>query len=79
MREMLMGRCSRGAANSIRLCSEQPNAFHLESVLQNKNMFTMLGARLTRRTPNKPLFGIRSGSSQSLMSHSCSHTDVDIL
>ncbi len=38
----------------------------------------MLGVRLTRRTLNKPLFGICSGSPQSHMPRLRSHTDVDI-
>ncbi len=37
-----------------------------------------MGVRLTRRMPNKPLFGIRSGLPQSRMPRSHSHTDVDI-
>ncbi len=43
-----------------------------------KNMFGMLGIRLTRRTPNKPLFGFHSGSPQSRMPRSHLCTDVDI-
>ncbi len=47
-------------------------------VISKKNTFAMLGIRLTRRTPNKPLFGICLGSLQSCMPNSCSCTDVDI-
>ncbi len=43
-----------------------------------KNTFAMLGIHLTRQTPNKPLFGIRSGLPQSRMPRSHSHTDMDI-
>ncbi len=38
----------------------------------------MLSVCLTRRMPNKLLFGIRSSSPQSRMPRSHSHTDVDI-
>ncbi len=43
-----------------------------------KNMFAMLGICLTRWTPNKPLFGIPSGSPPSHMPRLCSHTNVNI-
>ncbi len=43
-----------------------------------KNTFAMLCVCLTRRTPNKSLFGICSGSPQSCMSRLRSRTDVDI-
>ncbi len=38
-------------------------------------MFAVLGVRLTRRMPNKPLFAICSGSPHSRMPRS--HTDMD--
>ncbi len=38
----------------------------------------MLSAPLAKQTPNIPLFGICSGSPQSLMPHLYSHIDVDV-
>ncbi len=45
--------------------------------ISKKSTFAMLGVRSTRQMPNKPLFGIHSGSPQSCMPHSHLHTDVD--
>ncbi len=44
------------------------------------NTFTMLGVHLTRRMPNKQLFGICLGSPQSRMprSHPCTNVDIHV-
>ncbi len=81
MRKMMMWMCSGGAVNSINLCGERFLNSQMLSVWSRyfkKNMFAMLGIRLTRRTSNKPLFYICSGSPQSRMPRSWSRTDVDI-
>ncbi len=62
-------------AASIRWIAE----YYLYGVgTSKKNTFAVLGVRLTRWTPNKPLFGIHSGACQSRMPRSHSWTDVDI-
>ncbi len=75
LREMLMWMCSRSAANSIHLCDE---CYLFEVGTSKKNTFAMLGVRLTRRTTNKPLFGICSDSTQSRMPRLHLRTNVDI-
>ncbi len=81
MREMLMWTCNRGATNSIALHGEHVMKSRMLSVwsgyFKEKHVHNV-GIYLTRRTPNKPLFGIHSGSPQSYMPHSRLHTDVDI-
>ncbi len=80
-REMLAWTCSRGAANSICLCGKYrwtAGCYPFGVGTSKKNMFAMLGIRLTRQTANKPLFGIHPGLPQSRNPRSHSRTDVDI-
>ncbi len=77
LREMLMWMCSRGVANSIRLCGKCSVNNHMPSVWSR--YFKEKYVRNAGRTSNEPLFGIRLGSPPSGVLCSCSHIDVDIL